>query len=160
MVTDTSLANLQPGNRKGSKNKITKAIALKLVEYMDEDFVTFTEEIAQLAPRDRVAAKLKLLSLVLPKQHEVEVEAIDTSKKWEIRRASQALKEEQTSAELVEEAEVVETQVAAETPVGDPNQLLLDFTPTEEVGEAAEPEATPVAAVVPAVTIRRASQSK
>lgn len=165
-VKPESLANLQPGNRKGIRNRITKEFTLKLTEYLMDDLPNFLQELEVLAPRDRVVAKLKLMDMMIPKKHEMEVEAIETPK-WEIRRATVALKEdaEAAAAEVTEEATVVE-----ETPHSDPNQLTLDLvTPAaDESQEEPETEATEVAEDKPSdqppvhpmgLTIRRASQA-
>ncbi len=62
------------GRTAGTLNKVTSDVKNRIAAFIDERFDTITADLEQLEPKDRVAAYLKFLEYVLPKQREQKID--------------------------------------------------------------------------------------
>jgi hypothetical protein len=82
-----SLQNLNgSGHNKGQRQKLTKAYVSTIMDYLMGDLPTFLAEIESLSPKDRVATKLKMMDMILPKDFNLQLESDDENTKpsWTI----------------------------------------------------------------------------
>jgi hypothetical protein len=75
--TPEQLANLSPGNRKGGRHKITKRYVETLTDFLVSNHDYFLECLAQLTPKEYVAAHIRMFEDVTPKKIEATVEEMD-----------------------------------------------------------------------------------
>lgn len=66
-INPNSLENLKGGGKPGTRKKLTKAYITSLMDYMVDDLPAFLSEIEQLELKDRVAAKLRIIEMVKPR---------------------------------------------------------------------------------------------
>lgn len=62
------------GRKPGSTNKATADIKTKIAALIEEHFETIKDDLEALDPKERVAAYLKFLEYVLPKQREQKID--------------------------------------------------------------------------------------
>ena len=62
------------GRIAGTPNKVTSDLKSRIATLMDEQFDTISTDLESLEPKDRVAAYLKLMEYVLPKQREQKID--------------------------------------------------------------------------------------
>ena len=62
------------GRKAGSTNKDTTDIKSKIAALIDNQFDTIQADLETLEPKDRVAAYLKFMEYVLPKQREQKID--------------------------------------------------------------------------------------
>lgn len=62
------------GRRAGQPNRSTTDIKSKIADLIDESFDGIKDDLQDLEPKDRVAAYLKFLEYVVPKQREQKID--------------------------------------------------------------------------------------
>ncbi|CCH01376.1 hypothetical protein FAES_3368 [Fibrella aestuarina BUZ 2] len=62
------------GRKPGSTNKATTDIKSRIATLIDSQFDGITTDLEQLEPKDRIAAYLKFLEYILPKQREQKID--------------------------------------------------------------------------------------
>lgn len=62
------------GRKAGTPNKATTDIKTKIAALIDTRFDAISDDLEQLDPKDRVAAYLKFMEYVLPKQREQRID--------------------------------------------------------------------------------------
>ena len=67
------------GRKKGTPNKVTIDLRIRITDLIDVHFDKLIEDIAQLEPKERIDAMIKLFEYSLPKLQRVEVDAGDVS---------------------------------------------------------------------------------
>jgi hypothetical protein len=67
------------GRKSGVANKTTIGIQNRIQELIDERFDTIRELLDELEPKDQVAAYLKFMEYVLPKQREQKIDLSNLS---------------------------------------------------------------------------------
>ncbi len=61
------LTNNPHGRPPGSKNKVSRGLRERIVEFAEGDFDVLVAEMNFLSPKDRVRAKIDILKLVIPR---------------------------------------------------------------------------------------------
>jgi hypothetical protein len=62
------------GRKKGSANKSSTDIKIKIAALIDEQFDSISSDLESLEPKERVTAYFKFLEYVLPKQREQKID--------------------------------------------------------------------------------------
>lgn len=62
------------GRTAGTPNKVTTDIKVRIAALIDERFDRIAERLEQLDPKDEIAAYVKLLEFILPKQREQKID--------------------------------------------------------------------------------------
>ena len=67
------------GREKGTPNKVTTELRVRIADLIDVHFDTLIDDIAQLEPKERIAAMIKLFEYSLPKLQRVELDTGDVT---------------------------------------------------------------------------------
>ncbi|MCC5612557.1 hypothetical protein LC612_39160 [Nostoc sp. CHAB 5834] len=62
------------GRKPGSTNKVTTDLKSRISALIDQQFDAITADLNELEPKDRVAAYMKFMEYVLPKQREQKID--------------------------------------------------------------------------------------
>lgn len=125
-----SLGNLQPGSKAGHKKRLTKKYITDLMDFMVKDLPNFLAEIEQLDLKDRVAAKLKIIDMVKPKDVNLSFEDEDgesTKPTWSINFIASPLNELAQSPEAEDIIDIEEIIYLENTYLLNQDEIKLEI---------------------------------